>query len=86
MGTRYWFRPKSFGYGATPVAWQGWVWTLGTALLTAAAIVTALLAEMRHWPHRRPLQVICAIVMVVAISGLVVVARTKTEGDWRWQP
>jgi hypothetical protein len=29
MGTGYWFKPKSFGYGATPVTWRGWAWTLG---------------------------------------------------------
>ena len=23
--TTYWFRPKRYGYGATPVTWQGWV-------------------------------------------------------------
>ena len=26
----YWFKPKRYGYGATPVTWQGWAVTLGT--------------------------------------------------------
>jgi hypothetical protein len=25
---RYWFRQKTFGYGATPNTWQGWVFLL----------------------------------------------------------
>ncbi|MBU1270467.1 MAG: hypothetical protein KKA06_07410 [Nanoarchaeota archaeon] len=23
----YWFKPKSFGYGAQPVTWDGWLST-----------------------------------------------------------
>jgi hypothetical protein len=23
----YWFKPKRYGYGATPVTWQGWAVT-----------------------------------------------------------
>ena len=25
--TRYWFKPKRYGYGATPVTWEGWAFT-----------------------------------------------------------
>lgn len=25
---KYWFRPKSFGYGLTPISWEGWLCTL----------------------------------------------------------
>ena len=24
----YWFRPKRYGYGATPITWQGWLLTV----------------------------------------------------------
>ena len=29
MSERCWFPPKSFGYGWTPITWEGWVLTLG---------------------------------------------------------
>jgi hypothetical protein len=61
MGTGYWFKPKSFGYGATPVSWQGWAWTLGMALIIAAAIVIAVLAQVQHWSDRRALQALCTM-------------------------
>ena len=32
----YWFKPKRYGYGATPVTWQGWAVTLGTVLAMVA--------------------------------------------------
>jgi hypothetical protein len=26
---RYRFRPKTYGYGATPITWEGWAVTIG---------------------------------------------------------
>jgi hypothetical protein len=31
--SRYWFRPKRYGYGATPITWEGWVFTLAIVLV-----------------------------------------------------
>jgi len=31
FGKPEWFRPKTFGWGLTPVTWQGWVYTLVVA-------------------------------------------------------
>jgi hypothetical protein len=59
MTERYWFRPKSFGYGATPVTWEVWLLTLGSIVITGAAILVAILAEVHRWPDRRIYQVIC---------------------------
>jgi hypothetical protein len=59
MTERYWFRPKSFGYGATPVKWEVWFLTLGSIVITGAAILVAILAEVHRWPDRRIYQVIC---------------------------
>ena len=37
MTARYWFRPKRYGYGATPVTWEGWlVVAVSVALIMAA--------------------------------------------------
>ncbi len=27
FGKPEWFRPKSFGWGLTPITWQGWLYT-----------------------------------------------------------
>ena len=36
--TEYWFRPKRYGYGATPVTWQGWALTFAAPGLIVAAV------------------------------------------------
>jgi ABC-type cobalamin transport system permease subunit len=85
MRTGYWSKPKSLGYGATPVNWQGWAWTLGMALVIAVAVVIASLAHVQHWSDRRALQALCAVFGGAALLLVVIVARAKTDGEWRWR-
>jgi hypothetical protein len=78
--TTYWFRPKRYGYGATPTTWEGWAVTLaGAAAIAASTMVlmahTAL--DLWFWP--------ALAVDVVVIVALVQVCRRKTEGEWRWR-
>jgi hypothetical protein len=81
MATKYWFRPKRFGYGATPVTWQGWLFTLGTALAMVAVTLFLLRLTERHLWF---LAVLVAF-NVSAIGALVIVCRRKTDGEWRWR-
>jgi hypothetical protein len=81
--TRYWFRPKRYGYGATPVTWEGWAFTG----LVVAVIVGAgwLLLGTARTPDCTMLLVWWAIVAVVLAASLVV-SKSRTEGSrhWRW--
>jgi hypothetical protein len=85
MSTRYWFRPRSFGYGATPITWEGWAFTLAMMAVTMVAILTAVMAETHQWPNCRSYQLACLIVVAVTQIVLIVVSRKKTEGEWRWR-
>jgi len=77
---RYWFRPKRYGYGATPVTWQGWVLTLGTVLAMVAVSLTLRLTERSYWG----LAALFAF-DVFALAALAIVSYRKTEGGWRWR-
>jgi hypothetical protein len=85
--TRYWFRPKHFGYGATPCTWEGWLFT-GAVL--ASAFACAELA--RRYAPVTPGDLVHAARFWLAVGGgfLVVgggafVSYLKTEGGWRWR-
>jgi hypothetical protein len=76
----YWFKPKRYGYGATPVTWQGWAVTLGTVLAIVAASLYLRLTAKSLWTLAALLMFDAAVV-----SALVIVSYRKTEGEWRWR-
>jgi hypothetical protein len=69
----YWFKPKRFGYGATPTTWQGWALILGVVVL-AIAIVRLV----RSNPIRLGL-------LVPLFAGFIALTARKTDGSWRWR-
>jgi amino acid transporter len=69
-----WFAPKRYGYGATPITWQGWALTFGFVVLTIFLSMT--LAQ-------RPLELF-AILTPLVIAFMVIGAKT-TRGGWRWR-
>jgi hypothetical protein len=70
---QFWFRPKRFGYGATPTTWQGWALIFGVVVL-AIAIVRLV----RSNPIRLGL-------IVPLFVGFIVLTARKTDGAWRWR-
>ena len=77
---RYWFRQKSFGYGATPNTWQGWAVTLiGTAMIFAVVFEAMQIADQET---AKLVALSGAAIVLIAFS---VIAYFKTEGGWRWR-
>jgi amino acid transporter len=78
---QYWFKPHDYGYGATPVTWQGWGLVLAVVFVVGA--MTALLVSS----GRKDASVILPyLVIVFALLGAVVfVSWHKTNGEWRWR-
>ena len=78
--TEYWFRPKRYGYGATPTTWQGWAVTIGTVAAMVAVSLYLRLTEPHYWA-------LAALIAfdVLALVFLVIVSRRKTEGGLRWR-
>jgi hypothetical protein len=78
--TTYWFRPKRYGYGATPTTWQGWVVTL-----VAVLVVIAATASLTRLSAIDPWFWVAALIDAVVIAALLTVCRQKTDGEWRWR-
>jgi hypothetical protein len=77
---KYWFKPKEFGYGATPSTWEGWALTV-LALLLAAGVV--LVGPGIRDNLQRSLFVVIGLALVLVPYAYV--AWRKTEGGWRWR-
>jgi hypothetical protein len=70
----YWFVPKAFGFGATPVTWQGWAATIAFSAVTIAAIRFLPTVAER------------ILVTVALVAAFCVLIARKTDGGlhWRW--
>ena len=68
----YWFAPKLFGWGATPVTWQGWAATIGfVAGMLAIQTLPGTLSRL--------------VLSILLIAGFLLLARIKTDGVWKWR-
>ena len=84
--TQYWFKPKTYGYGATPANWQGWLaTTVFVAVLLSASVV--ILASQQNPPSGPGAWQIEAWALAVSALtlGFVWLARAKTDGQWTWR-
>ena len=80
--TRYWFRPKRYGYGATPTSWEGWAVTLA-----ATGIVTGSIVGMELMVDRSDFVawMVWALGIAAATIWFVRLVRVRTDGEWRWR-
>ena len=79
---RYWFRPKRYGDGATPTTWEGWLVTFGSAVIVIGSLIA-----MNRLVDRTNFAawVVWAAIIAALIFFFVVIARQKTDGEWRWR-
>lgn len=72
----YWFARKLYGYGATPVTWQGWLTTLAYFI----AIAAIAMKVPGHWLK-------AGLMLPLTVTYLYFV-WTRTDGGfaWRWGP
>lgn len=76
MSTRYWFRAKRYGWGWTPVTWQGWATLVGFVALVAGATLA--------FPARKalPAYVACVVGLTVLLLGVCWLRGEPPR--WRW--
>ena len=80
--TRYWFKPRCYGYGATPITWEGWLVTLACIAIVIGSIVAMnLLADRSNFAA----WMTWAVVIVGITLCFVSVSRRRTDGEWRWR-
>jgi hypothetical protein len=82
--TQYWFAPKAYGYGATPVTWQGWLATFAFAAVIALLTLSVWGASAGEAsPFFRIALWTAAAISLTA--GFIWFCRRKTDGQWRWR-
>ncbi|MDP7116213.1 MAG: hypothetical protein QF632_03240 [Candidatus Woesearchaeota archaeon] len=70
---KFWFKPKKYGYGATPSSWEGW---LVTGVFILVVLWRALVLE---GVQRLYLEIFVMVVILIQI------VKVKTDGVWKWR-
>jgi len=81
-----WFKPKSHGYGASPAGWKGWAATIAFLVLDLALTWVLIFAPLLDTGTVSVARIVIWVAATVALTiGFVLVARVKTDGEWRWR-
>lgn len=82
--TKYWFKPKWFGYGFYPVSWEGWLCTLMLlGLILLSGFANHIFVE--PGPERgEAIRFFLDAVMIAGISTLFFEKKMKEPLRWRW--
>lgn len=79
---RYWFKRRRYGWGWTPVTWQGWV-----TVLLWLAIVLGAGATILDVPEEQSRQEVGFFLTFVLIATLTLLRISYAKGPkphWRW--
>ena len=76
----FWFKPKTYGYGATPTTWEGWA-VVAVFLVVVAVMSFMLLGRERTFAHWAA----WGAVLLFATLSLTMISWAKTDGSWHWR-
>lgn len=79
----YWFKRKKYGYGWTPVSWQGWLTVISfTVIILATAVILHKDTEKNSFSTESYI-----FLAILIFAAIVTVALTLSKGPkpkWRW--
>jgi hypothetical protein len=78
----YWFKRKLYGWGWTPVRWQGWVVVLAYIL----AVVLLGLSIDENAPTREVVFVFLLPVILLTITLIRICYKKGEKPRWQWGP
>lgn len=75
-----WFKPKTYGYGWTPITWQGWALVLGYVL-----VMVLIFLDINQNQINTNKTVINFITPFVVGTGFLIFICYKKGGPAKWQ-
>lgn len=86
--TKYWFKPKKYGYGFFPISWEGWLATLimlGLVFLSAYTNGFFELSETNQaLPPEDGARFLLDVFLILGISTFYFEKKTDGKVKWNW--
>lgn len=81
---KYWFKPKTYGYGFVPVTWQGWLATLVLIMIGLLAAYTDGIFHSETMTTEKGFRFFIDIIVLGLL--FTVLFKDNVEGGlgWRW--
>ena len=77
--SNYWFKRRRYGYGWTPVTWQGWA-----VVATYLVVVLATAVRMPEQPSNTDMAWYFGIIVTATVILIAVTYKTGPKPRWRW--
>lgn len=81
---KYWFKRKRYGYGWTPVTWQGWAVVGAYALCLIGSSLYLTQTSSGDDPSTAALAGFFMIVFGSSLTVIVITRKHGPPGKWRW--
>lgn len=81
MKNNLWFRRKTYGWGWTPITWQGW---LVTAFFLAMPLVVKLIVRWFEFSKNIQTFSMLSVIPLVVVGLVVVCLRHGEKPRWQW--
>ena len=78
----YWFKAKLYGWGWTPVTWQGWV----VLLVYVVALGGLSFTIDKTAPTNHVLWTFIALVALLTVCLIAICYKTGERPRWQWGP
>lgn len=80
-----WFKPKTYGYGASPANWKGWAAVLGFCVMVYGIAHVLIVAPSAHGEPSALQTGLFIALLILAVAVFIRVCRARTDGEWRWR-
>ena len=76
---KLWFKRKSYGYGWTPVTWQGWGITI------VYVVILIVLSSSVDWNNQKEIMLMFVLPLIILTTAFIGIAyKTGEKPRWQW--
>lgn len=80
---KFWFKPKKYGYGFTPISWEGW---LATLIFILVLLISAYINNFDSptLSSKEGLRFLLDVLILTTLFSIL--SKNKLDGElgWRW--
>ena len=82
--SKYWFKPKRYGFGFFPISWEGWLCTFGLVVLILLSGISNHIFTETQPTLEHGIRFLLDIFIFSGLATYFFEKRMKEPLQWRW--